>query len=42
VSMKPMTPFERRIVHIVLREEPRVITESEGSEPNRYVVVKPA
>jgi spoIIIJ-associated protein len=41
VSLKPMTPYERRIVHIVLREDSRIITESEGEEPNRYIVVKP-
>ena len=40
VRLRPMTPYERRIIHIILRNERRVITESEGEEPNRYVVVK--
>lgn len=40
VRLRPMTPYERRIIHIILRNEHRVFTESEGEEPNRYVVVK--
>jgi spoIIIJ-associated protein len=41
VSLRPMTPSERRIVHMVLAEEPGVETHSEGEEPNRKVVVSP-
>lgn len=40
VKLRPMTPYERRIIHIILRNENRVFTESEGEEPNRYVVIK--
>jgi len=40
VRLRPMTPFERRIVHIALREDKRVTTISEGTEPNRYVIIK--
>jgi len=40
VRLRPMTPYERRIIHIILRNERRVVTESEGEEPNRCVVVK--
>ena len=40
VRLRPMTPYERRIIHIILRNERRVYTESEGGEPNRYVVVR--
>jgi len=40
VHLRPMTPYERRIIHIILRNERRVVTESEGEEPNRHVVVK--
>ncbi len=36
-----MTPVERKIVHESLKDDPAVETESEGSEPNRYVVVLP-
>jgi len=40
VRLRPMTPYERRIIHIILRSEQRVYTESEGEEPNRCVVIK--
>jgi spoIIIJ-associated protein len=36
-----MTAIERKIVHEALKEDPEVETRSEGSEPNRYVVVLP-
>ena len=35
-----MNSYERRIVHTVLTEFPELVTESEGQEPNRYVVIK--
>ncbi|HSI97375.1 MAG TPA: RNA-binding cell elongation regulator Jag/EloR [Gaiellaceae bacterium] len=41
VEMEPMTAVERRIVHESLKDDPEVETASEGSEPNRYVVVVP-
>lgn len=41
VPMRPMTPYERRIVHITLRDDVRVETESEGEGSERHVVVKP-
>lgn len=41
IELEPMTPVERKIVHEVLKDDPEVATESEGSEPNRYVVVLP-
>lgn len=41
VELDPMTPVERKIVHEVLKDDPEVDTLSEGSEPNRYVVVLP-
>ena len=41
VELEPMTPVERRIVHERLKDDPEVETLSEGSEPNRYVVVIP-
>ncbi|MDR1358686.1 MAG: KH domain-containing protein [Coriobacteriales bacterium] len=40
VRLRPMTPYERRIIHIILRNEHRVFTESEGEEPNRSVVIR--
>lgn len=41
IAMRPMTPYERRIVHITLKDNPDVETESEGEGPNRHVVIKP-
>lgn len=41
VRLRPMTAYERRIVHMVLRNDNRVTTSSDGSEPYRQVVVKP-
>ena len=41
VELDPMTSIERKIVHEALKEDAEVETESEGSEPNRYVVVYP-
>lgn len=39
VELDPMTAVERKIVHEALKADPEVATMSEGSEPNRYVVV---
>jgi spoIIIJ-associated protein len=41
VSLEPMTAVERKIVHLHLQEREDVETTSEGTEPNRYVVVTP-
>lgn len=41
VKMRPMTPYERRIVHIALRDDGRVDTASEGEGSARHVVVVP-
>lgn len=41
VKMRPMTPYERRIVHITLRDDDRVDTASEGEGSARHVVVVP-
>jgi|SRR5665648_93362 len=41
VPMRPMTSFERKAVHVALRNDRRVRTESEGAEPYRQVVVHP-
>ncbi len=39
--LKPMSPAERRIVHLSLRETEGITTYSEGTEPRRYVVISP-
>ena len=41
-KLEPMNSYERRIVHNVLTNFKGVYTESEGVEPHRYVVIKPA
>ena len=40
-KLDPMNSYERRIIHNALGNSKRVYTESEGEEPNRYVVIKP-
>ena len=41
VGLRPMTPYERRIIHIALRDDDGVETVSEGEGPSRHVVVVP-
>jgi len=41
VELDPMTAVERKVVHIRLKEFDGVETTSEGSEPNRFVVIRP-
>lgn len=40
-SLEPMTPQERRIIHIALQDYPGITTLSSGEEPNRKVVIVP-
>ena len=42
VELEPMTAVERKVVHLRLKELEGVETTSEGTEPNRYVVVLPS
>ena len=39
--LRPMSSFERRIVHLLLEEYPDITTESVGADPERRVVIKP-
>ena len=39
VALEPMNPYERRIIHSALQNDPYVTTHSEGEEPYRKVVV---
>jgi spoIIIJ-associated protein len=41
IELDPMTAVERKVVHLKLKEFDGVQTSSEGTEPNRYVVVLP-
>ena len=41
VKLRPMTSYERRVIHVALRGDRRVVTGSEGEEPMRGVVISP-
>jgi spoIIIJ-associated protein len=41
LSLRPMTPFERKVVHDAVAAA-GLVSESEGVEPSRYIVVRPA
>ncbi len=41
VELEPMTAVERKVVHLRLKDYPGVTTSSEGTEPNRFVVIAP-
>ena len=41
VKLRPMTPYERRLVHIALRDDDRVETASEGEGSARHVIIIP-
>ncbi len=41
ISLEPMSATERRIIHLALRENNQIMTESIGEEPNRKVVIYP-
>jgi spoIIIJ-associated protein len=40
VTLEPMSAFERRIIHLKLAEQPDIVTESIGEEPERKVVIR--
>lgn len=42
ISLDPMNPAERRIIHSTLQDYPGVMTFSEGEEPERHVVIAPS
>jgi spoIIIJ-associated protein len=41
-ALSPMSPRERRLVHLALKDQPQVRTQSEGMGPERKVVIFPA
>ena len=41
IRLEPMNPYERRIIHAQLSENGEVSTQSEGKEPERYIVIIP-
>lgn len=42
IELDPMSPAERRIIHMALKDDTSVATRSEGDEPRRRVIVEPA
>ncbi|HMM31320.1 MAG TPA: RNA-binding cell elongation regulator Jag/EloR [Clostridia bacterium] len=40
-TLEPMNPYERRVLHATLQNNPYVSTHSEGEEPNRRVIITP-
>ena len=41
IKLEPMNPYERRVIHAAISEKEGVKTQSEGKEPNRYLVIIP-
>jgi spoIIIJ-associated protein len=41
IMLKPMSAAERKVIHLRLKDDPKVETSSEGQEPNRAVVIAP-
>ncbi len=41
VKLRPMSSYERKVIHVCLRDDRRVTTASEGEDPYRQVVVLP-
>lgn len=41
IRLRPMTAYERRVVHMALRGDKRVVTASEGADPYRQVIISP-
>lgn len=39
ISLEPMNPFERRVIHSALQNDTYVITHSEGEDPFRHIVI---
>ena len=42
IELDAMTPHDRRIVHMALKDRSEVVTRSEGEEPRRRIIVEPA
>ena len=41
VTLEPMNPYERRVLHATLQNSRYVTTRSEGEDPNRWVIIEP-
>lgn len=42
IALEPMSPRDRRSVHIALRDEPGIVTRSEGEGQFRHIIIEPA
>ena len=42
ISLEPMHPYERRIIHMTLQTHTDIKTESSGKDPERFLVIMPA
>lgn len=42
IVLRPMSPYERRLIHLELSQNEKVVTESIGEDENRKIVVKPS
>lgn len=40
VTLEPMSPHERKIIHMALQDDRRIQTNSQGEEPHRYLVIE--
>lgn len=40
VKLEPMNPYERKVIHATLQDDPRVTTRSEGQDPYRRVIIE--
>lgn len=40
VKLEPMNPYERKVIHATLQNNPKVVTRSEGQDPYRRVIIE--
>jgi len=40
VRLEPMNPYERKVIHATLQNNPRIVTRSEGEDPYRRVIIE--
>ncbi len=41
IALRPMSPYERRLIHLSLADNKHVKTESQGEKENRHIVIRP-
>ena len=40
VKLEPMNPYERKVIHSTLQDDPEVLTRSEGEDPYRKIIIE--